>query len=175
MAEAASTIDQSGKLAINSLLSTKLFIPQARHLHAVLPRPRLVERLKAGLLRKLTLISAPAGFGKTTLLAEWIPQNEQCVCWLSLDETDNDLTRFLSYFSQALGYFHQALSLAAEIEAKLEQFQGHLALAQAYKAQGNFQMALAHYEQFHAIKETVFNTQADNRLKSLQKIMTGRR
>ena len=77
MAEAVSTIDRSGNLAANSLLSTKLFIPQARHLQDVLPRPRLVERLKSGLSRKLTLISAPAGFGKTTLLAEWIPHSER--------------------------------------------------------------------------------------------------
>jgi LuxR family maltose regulon positive regulatory protein len=80
MAETVSTIDSSGSLAANSLLSTKLFIPQARHLPDVLLRPRLVERLKTGLSRRLTLISAPAGFGKTTLLAEWIPHSERCVC-----------------------------------------------------------------------------------------------
>ena len=69
MADTISTIHRSGNLAANSLLSTKLFIPQARHLQDVLPRPRLIERLKIGLSRTLTFISAPAGFGKTTLLA----------------------------------------------------------------------------------------------------------
>lgn len=102
MADTVTTIDRPGALAANSLLSTKLFIPQARYLHDVLPRPRLVERLQSGLSRKLTLISAPAGYGKTILLTEWIPQSERCVCWLSLDETDNDLTRFLTYFIAAL-------------------------------------------------------------------------
>ncbi len=102
MADSVATTDRSRNLVINSLLSTKLFIPQARHLQEVLPRPRLVERLQHGLTRKLTLISAPAGYGKTMLLAEWIPQSTRCVCWLSLDETDNDLARFLTYFIAAL-------------------------------------------------------------------------
>ena len=52
------------------LLTTKLFIPPVRR--ELVPRPRLVERLNAGLQRKLILISAPAGFGKTTLLSEWV-------------------------------------------------------------------------------------------------------
>jgi len=52
------------------LLSTKLYIPRARP--ELVPRPRLIERLNAGLHRKLTLVSAPAGFGKTTLLSEWV-------------------------------------------------------------------------------------------------------
>jgi len=102
MAETISPIARSSNLAANAFLSTKLFIPQARQLQDVLPRPRLVEQLQTGLTRKLTLISAPAGFGKTTLLTQWIPQSERCVCWLSLDEADNDLTRFLSYFIAAL-------------------------------------------------------------------------
>ena len=102
MADSVATTDRSHNLVTNSLLSTKLFIPQVHHLQDVLPRPRLVERLQHGLTRKLTLISAPAGYGKTMLLAEWIPQSPRCVCWLSLDETDNDLTRFLTYFIAAL-------------------------------------------------------------------------
>jgi len=70
-------------------------------------RPRLIERLNAGLQRKLTLISAPAGFGKTTLLSEWISESasQRCdrpVAWVSLDEGDNDPTRFWSYLSAAL-------------------------------------------------------------------------
>ncbi|MDH4207458.1 MAG: tetratricopeptide repeat protein, partial [Anaerolineae bacterium] len=65
-------------------------------------RPRLVEQLNSGLHRKLTLISAPAGFGKTTLLSEWIGHSERPVAWLSLDATDNDLARFLAYFVGAL-------------------------------------------------------------------------
>src|SRR6266540_4001935 len=83
-----------------TLLTTKLYLPPARS-HLV-PRPRLIERLNAGLTRRLTLISAPAGFGKTTMLSAWIPQSARCVAWVSLDEGDNDPTRFWSYFISAV-------------------------------------------------------------------------
>ena len=82
------------------LLTTKLYQPQPRT--DLVPRPRLIEQLNAGLSRKLTLISAPAGFGKTTLLSEWVHQCGRPISWLSLDEGDNDLIRFLSYFVAAL-------------------------------------------------------------------------
>jgi len=76
----------------------------------MVPRPRLIERLNAGLRQTggaLTLVSAPAGFGKTTLLSEWIAGCAQTepkvrVAWLSLDEGDNDPARFLAYFVAAL-------------------------------------------------------------------------
>ncbi|MFN2219829.1 MAG: LuxR C-terminal-related transcriptional regulator [Anaerolineae bacterium] len=89
------------------LLQTKLFVPPARP--GLVLRPRLVERLDAGTRsgHKLTLISAPAGFGKTTLAGEWIHALGQAtppvaVAWLSLDESDNDLARFLTYLIAAL-------------------------------------------------------------------------
>lgn len=82
------------------LLSTKLFIPRPRK--NLVSRPRLVERLNTGLDKKLSLIAAPAGFGKTTLLSEWIPQSPRCVTWLSLDEADNDSARFWTYFISSL-------------------------------------------------------------------------
>ena len=82
------------------ILATKLYIPPARP-RAVL-RPRLIERLNAGLHGKLTLISAPAGFGKTTLVSEWVAAGERPVAWLSLDDGDNDPTRFLTYLIAAL-------------------------------------------------------------------------
>src|SRR5215210_5121209 len=84
------------------ILATKLYIPPPRP-KAVL-RPRLVERLNEGLLhnRKLTLIAAPAGFGKTTLLSAWIASFERKVAWLSLDEADSDSTRFMTYLLSAL-------------------------------------------------------------------------
>ncbi|GAB4413159.1 MAG: LuxR C-terminal-related transcriptional regulator [Anaerolineae bacterium] len=102
MADTVLPTDRSGHPAAASLLSTKLFIPQARQLHDILPRPRLVERLQAGLSGRLTLVSAPAGFGKTTLVTEWIPHSPRCVAWYSLDEADNDLPRFLTYLIAAL-------------------------------------------------------------------------
>ena len=82
------------------LLATKLYTPTPRPNFVL--RPRLIERLNAGLHRKLTLISAPAGFGKTTLVSEWITSCERQVGWLSLDADDNDLTRFLAYVVAAL-------------------------------------------------------------------------
>jgi LuxR family maltose regulon positive regulatory protein len=87
------------------LLQTKLYIPPPRP--ELVPRPRLIERLNAGLHRKLTLVSAPAGFGKTTLVSEWVQALDSAsppnaVAWFSLDESDNDLSRFLVYLTGAL-------------------------------------------------------------------------
>src|SRR2546423_6456053 len=82
------------------ILATKLYIPLPRP--KVVLRPRLIERLEGGLHHKLTLISAPAGFGKTTLLSEWVAGCERRVAWLSLDEGDNDPRRFLAYLVAAL-------------------------------------------------------------------------
>jgi len=93
------------------LLGTKLFIPRPRKNLVV--RPRLVEYLNARLDKKLTLIAAPAGFGKTTLLSEWIPQSPRCVTWLSLDEGDNDPTKFWVYFISSLQELHPDLGESA--------------------------------------------------------------
>jgi len=84
------------------ILATKLYIPPPRP--KVVLRPRLIERLSEGLSsgRKLTLISASAGFGKTTLISEWVADCGRPVAWLSLDEGDNDPTRFLTYLVAAL-------------------------------------------------------------------------
>ncbi len=83
-----------------SILATKLHIPPPRP--EVVVRVRLIERMNAGLRGKLTLVSAPAGFGKTTLVSEWIETICQPTAWLSLDEGDNDPIRFLTYFVAAL-------------------------------------------------------------------------
>lgn len=93
------------------LLSTKLFIPRPRK--NLVSRPRLVDRLNIGLDKKLTLIAAPAGYGKTTLLSEWIPQSPRCVTWLSLDEGDNDPTKFWAYFISSLQRLHSDLGTSA--------------------------------------------------------------
>src|SRR5947209_13531034 len=82
------------------ILATKLYLPRLRP--NVVSRPRLLERLNEGLHRKLSLISAPAGFGKTTLVSEWVASCDLQVAWLSLDEGDNDPTRFLTYLVAAL-------------------------------------------------------------------------
>lgn len=82
------------------IITTKIKIPPARA--KILPRPRVFARLDAGKKRKLTLISAPAGYGKTTLLSEWAHQTKNVVAWISLDENDNDLGQFISYIAAAL-------------------------------------------------------------------------
>jgi LuxR family maltose regulon positive regulatory protein len=83
------------------ILATKLYIPPPRP--KIVLRPRLIERLNEGLSsgRKLILISASAGFGKTTLVSEWVAGCRRPVAWLSLDEGDNDITRFLTYLVAA--------------------------------------------------------------------------
>jgi LuxR family maltose regulon positive regulatory protein len=108
--------DKTGKEKQNSpaapagapFLATKLFIPPSRP-NAVY-RPRLIDRLNQGLHGKLTLVSAPAGFGKTTLISEWIANlrnskleiQNRSITWLSLDEADSTPNRFFSYLIAAL-------------------------------------------------------------------------
>ena len=87
---------------MEQLLSTKLFIPSIRQ--ELVSRPRLIEQLTTGIStgRKLSLISAPAGFGKTTLISAWVASKGKSVAWLSLDENDSNPVCFLTYFIHAL-------------------------------------------------------------------------
>ncbi|MBN1890083.1 MAG: hypothetical protein JW850_18950 [Thermoflexales bacterium] len=113
------------------LLRTKLSIPFTQP--GLVPRPRLIERLNAGLERKLTLVSAQAGFGKTTLLGEWISQLSAGsahmannlpvpsslpptprIAWISLDEGDNDPVRFLAYLVGALQQVDESIGRSAQ-------------------------------------------------------------
>jgi LuxR family maltose regulon positive regulatory protein len=82
------------------LLATKLFVPSPRP--GLVARPNLIDRLNDGLHGRLTLVSAPAGFGKTTLVSEWVSSCGRPVAWLSLDKGDNDPTIFLAYLVSAL-------------------------------------------------------------------------
>ncbi len=107
------------------LIQTKFCIPQ-RRIHRV-PRPRLLNMLVQGLTRTLTLICAPAGYGKTTLITDWIASQtfedeDNCphVGWLSLDERDNDLTRFLSYLVAT--FAHAEAEISAEASSLLRTF-----------------------------------------------------
>ena len=93
-------------LAAAPLLETKLYMPGSRR--DLVPRPRLSERLDRGTASKLTIVSAPAGFGKTTLLTQWLaagpaaPADERLAAWLSLDRADNDPASFWTYVIAAL-------------------------------------------------------------------------
>ena len=88
------------------LLETKFYVPRSRR--GLVPRPRLSERLDRGAASKLMLVSAPAGFGKTTLLTEWLaagpaaPADQRAAAWLSLDRGDNDPASFWTYVIAAL-------------------------------------------------------------------------
>jgi LuxR family transcriptional regulator, maltose regulon positive regulatory protein len=84
----------------NGLLATKLHVPRPRP--GFLPRPRLLERLAKTTTAELVLVCTPAGFGKTSLLADWARRSQEPVAWLSLDEADNDPTRFWRYVAAAL-------------------------------------------------------------------------
>jgi LuxR family maltose regulon positive regulatory protein len=97
----------------HELLNTKLIPPRLPA--ALVMRESLLARLNAGLDRKLTLISAPAGFGKTTLACEWIAarQNMLPIAWVSLDAGDNDPIRFWRYFMTACRAFGAALGRSA--------------------------------------------------------------
>ena len=86
------------------LVTTKLHIPPLYASERIVSRPRLLERLNDSLRRghRLAIVSAPAGFGKTTLIVEWVQQAARPVAWLSLDDADNDVYGFLSYVITAL-------------------------------------------------------------------------
>ena len=126
------------------LLATKLYIPRLGS--NLISRPHLIARLNDGAAGKLTIISAPAGFGKTTLLSEWVNRKDEDgrmkdekseihpssfilhpsrVAWLSLDEGDNDPARFLSYFVAALQTIQSGLG-----QAILDTLRGHASTAQ---------------------------------------------
>src|SRR6266849_1284782 len=85
---------------VTPILATKLYLPRLRP--NVVSRPRLLKRLNEGLHRTLTLIAAPAGFGKTTLVSAWVAGCDRQVAWLSLDEGDHEPTRLVIYLVAAL-------------------------------------------------------------------------
>ncbi len=103
-----------------AILATKLYAPPPRP--KAVQRRRLTERLNHGLAAggRLTLIAAPAGFGKTTLAGEWAAGLERPIAWLALDEGDNDPTRFLTYLVAALQTVAAGLgeALAAVLQSR---------------------------------------------------------
>ena len=100
----ATTLQPAGAGGPDGLLATKLYLPRLQP--GFLARPRLSEGLDEGLARGLVLVCAPAGFGKTALLADWARQGRRPVAWLSLDRGDNDPARFWRHVIAALDQVH---------------------------------------------------------------------
>jgi LuxR family maltose regulon positive regulatory protein len=106
-----------------NLLHTKFFLPKARP--QLIHRPRLTRLLEDGLLGRVVLISAPAGYGKTSLLADWGQEFHHPIAWLTLDESDNDPARFMEYFVHS--FFDRGYaSLQTLLAEKNELFAGNL-------------------------------------------------
>ena len=94
------SVGEAGTPERDRLLATKLHVPRPRP--GLLARPRLLDRLTEGTAQELTLVCAPAGFGKTSLLADWARRSRRPVAWLSLDGGDGDPARFWRYVAAAL-------------------------------------------------------------------------
>ena len=94
---------------LETLLRTKRYVPPLRP--NLVPRPQLIEQLNQGLQlgQKLTIVSAPAGYGKTTALIEWAGSSHFPIGWLSLDRTDNDFERFFRYLVLAWEEVHPGI------------------------------------------------------------------
>lgn len=95
----------------DALLVTKIGIPGIRS--ALLPRPHLIEHLNKATTRELTLVSAPAGFGKSTLLASWAESSQSPVAWLSLDGDEDDPARFWRYILAAIDRVYKEIGESA--------------------------------------------------------------
>ncbi|MCW5579182.1 MAG: hypothetical protein KIS89_11105, partial [Dokdonella sp.] len=142
-----------------ALLRTKLYVPQPRP--GVVPRPRLIRQLSDGSTRKLTLVSAPPGFGKSTALSEWAAASDHPVAWLSLDAGDNDFARFWAYAVSAvqtvLPPLGNGASNGAGMPAEPAHHQAaliHLINAIAESATDRFSLVL---DDYHLITEPSIN------------------
>jgi LuxR family maltose regulon positive regulatory protein len=151
------------------ILATKLYIPPPRS--KIVLRPRLIERLNEGLSagRKLTLISASAGFGKTTLVSEWVTGCKRPVAWLSLDEGDNDPTCFLTYLVAALqtvepkigegilGILHAAQSQPPPIELLLTDLLNEIIAISDNPSTGSGQRFILVLDDYHVLDSKQVN------------------
>jgi LuxR family maltose regulon positive regulatory protein len=141
----------------DTLLATKFYIPPS--LPNLVHRQRLIKRLDEGLQgdNRLTLISAPAGYGKTTLLGEWIRSSKFNAAWLSLDDGDNDPARFLSYLITALHRIQPNIKDTGFDSSQLES--PHSALAPILNSLDEISgVVLVVFDDYHTIQnQTVHN------------------
>lgn len=136
-----------------TLLATKLFVPSTRE--ALVARPRLTAMLSKGLAQGFTLVSAPAGYGKTTLISNWLRETGIPTAWLSLDEGDDDPVRFLQYLLTALHEIvpsirFDLLELVEEIQPAALQALIHIVINEIVKNGDRFLLVL---DDFHLIQD----------------------
>ena len=112
----AAAAPETAPSAQDALLATKLHLPRPQP--GVVPRPRLAQQLDEGLGRGLVLVCAPAGYGKTVLLAEWAEDGRQPAAWLSLDGGDNDPARFWRHVIAALDRVRPGIGGAGRTAAR---------------------------------------------------------
>ena len=138
------------------LLTAKLHIPPDRP--TLVPRPRLTARLAEGLTRPVTLISAPAGFGKTTLVSAWLAECGCRAAWLSLDEGDSDPVRFFAYLLAALQTVDPALGQGVQplLTAQPPPFEA-LAAALIHDLAGRQDAILLVLDDYHLIRGDAVN------------------
>lgn len=134
------------------IIATKLHIPRPRT--ALITRPRLIHRLKEGLNRALTLVTAPAGYGKTTLLSEWAEVLESPVAWVSLDMGDNDRLRFWAHTIAALKQAYPAFDEQAVLRHAAEDASGYSLIAALVNGLHRLsQTIVLVWDDFHQIEE----------------------
>ena len=143
------------------ILLSKLHIPKIRL--ELVSRPRLLDKLNEGLSGKLTIVSSPAGFGKTTLLSQWVRSTRLPVGWVSLDEGDNDLTIFLTYLVAAIqqvseGVDDTALSILRSPQPEAVNIALVVLLNQLERIPENFLVVL---DDYHLIEEKTVHQAMD--------------
>ncbi|MGC5326287.1 LuxR C-terminal-related transcriptional regulator [Brevibacillus sp. SYSU BS000544] len=145
---------EESKPSSKPLLTTKLFVPHGSG--ALIARPRLIKYLNRALACKVSIITSPPGFGKSTLLGEWVNQLQVPVGWLSLDSGDNDLVRFWVYVIAALqkvkkGLGSQALALLqSSVQPDLENVMA-LLVNELVTVEGDFVLIL---DDYHVIEDS---------------------
>jgi len=136
------------------MLLTKLHIPSAGN--NIVHRSELFDKLNAGLSRKLILVSAPAGFGKTTVVSDWIDKNKIPAAWFSIDNGDDDPANFLSYIISGIQGIHStfgqdALKLFNSANKPSVESIASLLINEMLKINENFLLVL---DDFHLINRT---------------------